>query len=161
MYDAQYHEAAEEKCDRQFTDFVENSSTFNEVKRLEKYSHIDYRAKDCKGRKCNVELKNRLTKHDQYPTIMIEPNKFWLLLERWLMHREIPLYINFHSDEYISLFDLRKWQEDPSKLNLRRIKVRDYGYGEDTRYETYRYELPVDCAYQYRKDERGKWRISK
>lgn len=92
----------------------------------------------------NMELKARNCNINTYDTLMLETHKGYTLLDEYIKHKRIPLYINFMQDGNVAVFNLLK-AEGYMKRETTHSKL--YGNGE---YQ-YKQYLPLKSAWIYKK----------
>lgn len=151
MYLPKYHEDSEQIDDELFNEFTTDTHYFKWVKRNNvPYSAIDYIGEDIKGRKVNIELKRRNTEHDKYLSTYIETDKMYRLINKYLQFGQIPLYINFYSNDTILMFDLRYYENPHKDLKHKKVKITNHGY-DDEEQMVWRVELPNRDAIHFKK----------
>lgn len=120
---------------------------FTHLERQPRFSMIDYKAKDKKGRKFNIELKTRMHDVNQFETIFIEVLKYNNLMHYQKYYNEKPLYINFfqNGDTCIiwSLSDIV--QPDKTTVEI-------FNPGKNKKETVERFLLPIRQGMCYKKN---------
>ena len=160
---ATYRAGWENMDDKYFDKLVSLTNWFRNVKRGEKYSVIDYRATDIKGRECNIELKTRLYPIEYWDTWFIEEKKWDRLKDDYIKLNILPLYINFFQNgDNVCIWNLKPYFDgifhEPEK---KIVTIHNEGYDRIDENEV-RYLLPPRDGHFYTFDEqqnkyRKKW----
>lgn len=100
-----YYEESEQIGNKLFTKWAKEVNIFSEMKRQPLLSRVDWICYSMKGSIINCELKVRNSLN--WPDILIEPDKYNYLVNKWKEQNIIPWYINMCGD-LVYIFDLRK-----------------------------------------------------
>jgi hypothetical protein len=142
-------------------EFNKQLKWFNDFNRHPRFDHIDYDAKDKKGRKVHIELKQRKGTIDDFKRfgdVIIEPTKleaFAKVMESGYTLDEQRLYINWTDDGAI----IYTFQGEviPVVYYLNH-KQKNYGKNNQEEHED-RMGIPIDYAAIYKKDENGRYKL--
>ena len=147
MKNQEYFDKSEAICAEKLEQFNNKYHIFNDLGSLHSGSSIDFTGITITDKIANIELKNRNITSTEYPTIIIEPHKYCKLIIDWLYDGKEPLYINFTSDGYVLVHNLR-----PDKTKAKPV------FGEKKKYQSIGYnsfelstriELDVNDAIKY------------
>ena len=142
-------------------EFNKQLGWFKNLNRHPRFDHIDYDARDKKGRKVHIELKQRKGTIDDFKRfgdVIIEPTKleaFAKVMESGYTLDEQRLYINWTDDGAI----IYTFQGEiiPVVYYLNH-KQKNYGKNNLEEYED-RMGIPIDYAAIYKKDENGRYKL--
>lgn len=98
------------------------------------------------GERIAVEIKDRDITIDQYETLVIEPHKIAELYMTLLYDNFIPIYVNFTTDGYAVVFNIKNY----GKPKISRISTMSKGY--EARENSFRFNLDLSKAYIYKKE---------
>lgn len=146
-----------EKMNDGYLNFFNNRTHFfigmTEDRETEKYSILDRRLKDRKGRWCNVELKIRTCDINTHEHLFIEQKK-WEVFKRDYEEKGIlPIYINFMKNGHnVFIISLKDYFDGKRSIEKTTVEIKNKGY-ERTDHNEVRYLIPVREGHFYQYDE--------
>lgn len=135
-----YFEKCESIGDNLFIDWCNKTKYFSSIERQPLLSRVDWICKDNAGHVINCELKVRNTL--KYNDILIEPDKYNYLMNKWNTEKIVPLYINL-CGELVYAFDLRKCKV----IDKGMIKI--WSYPDNCYKLVHRFALLTKDAFKY------------
>lgn len=142
----EYFNYHEELGRQKLVEFNDYYKYFKELNIHDIKAHIDADGVNKKGtRDFNIEVKTRYIDVNQYPTILMEREKYDRMMWEYKTKGKEPLYINFLlNDDTILVFNLNKFPTPYKKQTW----VQDGGHGGWKL--AWRYYLPKKYAIKYK-----------